>query len=359
MAPGRGPRRRLIRSSCPRCRRRRSRASRRWSRRASARWSSTCWPTPRPTTWPTSSLARGRAPTTGRPSTASSRWASSRAAIRCRRIRRRPPRYGTGGLNELRFEANAEKHTRGAVSAVLVPGRRDSGGSQFFISVSDQPALDGQYTVFARVADGMTVAQKISTVAADGRCRRSASRSGASRSATRRRRCPSRSSSATVAEMAHEARGARDVTRPHHDRGVSRSRAEPRAAVPAARRGGRLRRDGVPPCREGLRDPGRASCRHAASRLTIGRSPTSARCSRSSTPRRTIAASCRWRAATTRPAPRARSSSCWRGPRPSTTATRCSAVSVAGLDVVEKIEAQPVEGETPVTRIEVSRARVE
>ena len=76
-------------------------------------------------------------------------------------------KYGTGGLGVLRFEENAEKHTRGAVSAVLVPGRRDSGGSQFFISVSDQPALDGQYTVFARVAEGLTVAQKISTVAAD------------------------------------------------------------------------------------------------------------------------------------------------------------------------------------------------
>ncbi|HET9271362.1 MAG TPA: peptidylprolyl isomerase, partial [Vicinamibacterales bacterium] len=31
----------------------------------------------------------------------------------------------------------------------------------------------------------------------------------------------------------------------------------------------------------------------------------------------------------------------------------------SGLDVIEKIEAQPVEGETPTTRIEVSRARVE
>jgi len=31
----------------------------------------------------------------------------------------------------------------------------------------------------------------------------------------------------------------------------------------------------------------------------------------------------------------------------------------SGLDVIEKIEAQPVEGETPATRIEVSRARVE
>jgi cyclophilin family peptidyl-prolyl cis-trans isomerase len=77
-------------------------------------------------------------------------------------------RYGTGGLNALRFEANSEKHTRGAVSAVLVPGNRDSAGSQFFISVTDQPALDGQYTVFGRVAEGLTVAQKISAVAATG-----------------------------------------------------------------------------------------------------------------------------------------------------------------------------------------------
>ena len=76
-------------------------------------------------------------------------------------------KYGTGGLGVLRFEANAEKHTRGAVSAVLVPGNRDSAGSQFFICVTDQPALDGQYTVFARVAEGLDVAQKISTVPAN------------------------------------------------------------------------------------------------------------------------------------------------------------------------------------------------
>ena len=77
-------------------------------------------------------------------------------------------KYGTGGLGVLRFEPNSEKHTRGAVSAVLVPGNRDSGGSQFFISVTDQPALDGQYTVFGRVAEGINVAQKISTVPATG-----------------------------------------------------------------------------------------------------------------------------------------------------------------------------------------------
>src|SRR5688500_14345049 len=39
-------------------------------------------------------------------------------------------KYGTGGLGVLRFEKNAERMTRGAVAAVLVPGRPDSAGSQ-------------------------------------------------------------------------------------------------------------------------------------------------------------------------------------------------------------------------------------
>jgi peptidyl-prolyl cis-trans isomerase B (cyclophilin B) len=76
-------------------------------------------------------------------------------------------RYGTGGLNRLKPEPNAEKHTRGAVSAVLIPNRPDSAGTQFFICIADQPALDGQYTVFARVSEGILVAQKISEAAVD------------------------------------------------------------------------------------------------------------------------------------------------------------------------------------------------
>jgi peptidyl-prolyl cis-trans isomerase B (cyclophilin B) len=76
-------------------------------------------------------------------------------------------RYGTGGLNRLKAEINPEKHTRGAVSAVLIPNRPDSAGTQFFICIADQPALDGQYTVFARVSEGILVAQKISEAAAD------------------------------------------------------------------------------------------------------------------------------------------------------------------------------------------------
>jgi peptidyl-prolyl cis-trans isomerase B (cyclophilin B) len=78
-------------------------------------------------------------------------------------------RYGTGGLNRLKAEITAEKHTRGAVSAVLIPNKPDSAGTQFFICIADQPALDGQYTVFARVVEGILVAQKLSEAAADER----------------------------------------------------------------------------------------------------------------------------------------------------------------------------------------------
>jgi peptidyl-prolyl cis-trans isomerase B (cyclophilin B) len=79
--------------------------------------------------------------------------------------------YGTGGLGTLAFEENTEKHTRGAVSAVLQPGRPNSGGQQFFVAVTDQPSLDGQYTVFGRVVEGMEVVEQISAAPAeaDGR----------------------------------------------------------------------------------------------------------------------------------------------------------------------------------------------
>jgi peptidyl-prolyl cis-trans isomerase B (cyclophilin B) len=60
---------------------------------------------------------------------------------------------------------------RGAVSAVLLPKKPDSAGAQFFVCVSDQPALDGQYTIFGRVLEGMDVVQQISETPAgsDGR----------------------------------------------------------------------------------------------------------------------------------------------------------------------------------------------
>jgi peptidyl-prolyl cis-trans isomerase B (cyclophilin B) len=70
--------------------------------------------------------------------------------------------YGTGGLGVLKAELSSEPATRGAVAAVLQPGKPDSAGSQFFVCVTDQPALTGKYTVFGRVVEGMDVVQRIS-----------------------------------------------------------------------------------------------------------------------------------------------------------------------------------------------------
>lgn len=75
--------------------------------------------------------------------------------------------YGTGGLNAVKAEARAPKMSRGSVAAIMVPGKPDSAGSQFFIVLADQPALDNQYTVFGRVSDGMDVLQKISETPID------------------------------------------------------------------------------------------------------------------------------------------------------------------------------------------------
>jgi cyclophilin family peptidyl-prolyl cis-trans isomerase len=38
---------------------------------------------------------------------------------------------------------------------------KDTGGSQFFITHSQQPHLDGRYTIVGRVTKGMEVADKI------------------------------------------------------------------------------------------------------------------------------------------------------------------------------------------------------
>lgn len=76
-------------------------------------------------------------------------------------------RYGTGGLGVLKAEFNDEPHTRGTVSAVRIPGKPDSAGSQFFVCVTDQPSLDGHYTVFGRVVEGIDVVQAISEIPAD------------------------------------------------------------------------------------------------------------------------------------------------------------------------------------------------
>lgn len=78
-------------------------------------------------------------------------------------------RYGTGGLNVLRAEFSDVPFVAGIVGAVRVPGDNDSAGQQFFVTASDQPALNGQYTAFGRIVDGMDVVQKISALPASPR----------------------------------------------------------------------------------------------------------------------------------------------------------------------------------------------
>ena len=75
--------------------------------------------------------------------------------------------YGTGGLNRLKREPNDRKHVRGAVAAVLIPDKPDSAGAQFFICLTDQPWLDGQFTVFGEVVEGLEVAEQISMTPLD------------------------------------------------------------------------------------------------------------------------------------------------------------------------------------------------
>jgi cyclophilin family peptidyl-prolyl cis-trans isomerase len=70
-------------------------------------------------------------------------------------------------LNAVKAETRAAKMTRGSVAAVTVPGRPDSAGAQFFIVLADQPSLDHQYTVFAHVSDGIETLMKISEIPAD------------------------------------------------------------------------------------------------------------------------------------------------------------------------------------------------
>jgi peptidyl-prolyl cis-trans isomerase B (cyclophilin B) len=75
--------------------------------------------------------------------------------------------YGKGGLGTLKAEFSNEPMTRGAVAAVLREGKPDSAGSQFFVCVTDQVALTGKYTIFGRVSEGLDVVQKISEAPAD------------------------------------------------------------------------------------------------------------------------------------------------------------------------------------------------
>jgi len=75
---------------------------------------------------------------------------------------------GTGSPG---YTVNAEfsdiKHIRGIVSTARQAGDINSAGSQFFIMHAVSPNLDGQYTVFGEVIEGMEVVDMIASAPRD------------------------------------------------------------------------------------------------------------------------------------------------------------------------------------------------
>jgi cyclophilin family peptidyl-prolyl cis-trans isomerase len=72
-----------------------------------------------------------------------------------------PHGTGTGGSGKkLKAEFNKEPHIRGTASMARA-ANPDSGDSQFFICFDDASFLNGQYTVWGKVTDGMENVDKI------------------------------------------------------------------------------------------------------------------------------------------------------------------------------------------------------
>ncbi len=71
-----------------------------------------------------------------------------------------PVGNGTGGPGyTIKCEINPRKHLAGTLS--MAHAGKDTGGSQFFITHSPQPHLDGVHTVFGQVTEGMDVVNAI------------------------------------------------------------------------------------------------------------------------------------------------------------------------------------------------------
>jgi len=82
-----------------------------------------------------------------------------------------PTGTGMGGPGyKLKAEFNDMKHVRGVLSAARTQDP-DSAGSQFFLMHGDSPHLDGKYTAYGKIIDGMDTVDKIAALETDGRDR--------------------------------------------------------------------------------------------------------------------------------------------------------------------------------------------
>jgi cyclophilin family peptidyl-prolyl cis-trans isomerase len=71
-----------------------------------------------------------------------------------------PTGTGSGGPGwTIRCEYNRLRYETGMVGMAL--SGKDTGGSQWFVTLSPQPHLNGRYTIFAQVTRGLDVAGRI------------------------------------------------------------------------------------------------------------------------------------------------------------------------------------------------------
>jgi peptidyl-prolyl cis-trans isomerase B (cyclophilin B) len=76
-------------------------------------------------------------------------------------------KWGLGGPGyTIKAEFNSRSHRRGIISMARAMDP-DSAGSQFFIVTTDSTFLDGQYTVFGEVTEGIEIADKIVNIPRD------------------------------------------------------------------------------------------------------------------------------------------------------------------------------------------------
>ncbi|MBY0471124.1 peptidylprolyl isomerase [bacterium] len=73
-----------------------------------------------------------------------------------------PMGQGIGGSGKKqKAEFNTRRHIEGTVAMARRGDDVDSADSQFYVTLGPQPFLDGKYTVFGQVIEGMDVAKKI------------------------------------------------------------------------------------------------------------------------------------------------------------------------------------------------------
>jgi len=73
---------------------------------------------------------------------------------------------GTGGPGWTLPAEIKLKHTRGTIAMARLPDKinpaKNSNGSQFYVCLAPMPKLDGQYTVFGTVLEGLDILEEIS-----------------------------------------------------------------------------------------------------------------------------------------------------------------------------------------------------